>query len=307
MINDRPSVGILLMLGFCVLAPMGDALAKILAATMPIGFLLMVRFGFQAVALIPFIVLGRRPWRMRPRVLALSAIRTILHAIGIGTMFAALRYLPLAHAVAIAFVMPFLMLLLGHFILGEEVGMRRILACVAGFVGTLMVIQPSFVSVGWPAFLPLAVAFLFSLFMLVTRLIAKETDPISIQFVSGVMASGILMPLMLLGTWLHMPVLRFAEPSAADWVLLLAIGALGTCAHLLMTWSLRFAPSATLAPMQYLEIPIATLIGWIIFRDLPNGLATMGICITIASGLYIVIRERATAKTHHRGDPEATA
>ena len=63
-----------------------------------------------------------------------------------------------------------------------------------------------------------------------------------------------------------------------------------------MTWSLRFAPSATLAPMQYLEIPIATLIGWLMFSDLPNGLAALGIAITCAAGLYIILRERAMAR-----------
>ena len=78
--------------------------------------------------------------------------------------------------------------------------------------------------------------------------------------------------------------------------LLAAIGILGTLAHLLMTWSLRFAPSATLAPMQYLEIPVATMIGYLIFSDLPNGLAAIGIFITIASGLYIVLRERSIAR-----------
>ncbi len=306
MTDDRPLEGILLMLGFCVLAPMGDAIAKILAATIPIGFLLLIRFGFQAVALVPLIVVERRPWRMSPRVLALTAVRTVLHATGIGTMFAALRYLPLADAIAIAFVMPFLMLLLGHFVLGEEVGPRRTIACLVGFVGTLLVIQPSFANLGWPAFLPLGVAVMFALFMLVTRLIAKETDPISLQAVSGVMATGLLIPLLLLGTWLNIPALQIAAPSSQDWLLLMAIGALGTIAHLLMTWSLRFAPSATLAPMQYLEIPIATLIGWMIFQDLPNRMAALGICITIASGLYIVMREQAIARTRRRDARQAT-
>ena len=61
-----------------------------------------------------------------------------------------------------------------------------------------------------------------------------------------------------------------------------------------MTWSLRFAPSATLAPMQYLEIPAAAVIGWLVFSDFPNGLALIGIVVTVLAGLYIVMRERAT-------------
>ena len=78
--------------------------------------------------------------------------------------------------------------------------------------------------------------------------------------------------------------------------LLLLLGILGTSAHLVITWSLRFAPSATLAPMQYLEIPMATLVGYAIFGELPDGLAALGIAVTICAGLYVLWREgRASA------------
>jgi drug/metabolite transporter (DMT)-like permease len=92
-------------------------------------------------------------------------------------------------------------------------------------------------------------------------------------------------------------VLSFVTPTGQELLLLALIGILGTFAHLLMTWSLRFAPSATLAPMQYLEIPIATIIGYLAFRDWPNGLAQIGIMITIGSGLYIIFREQRLART----------
>ena len=77
--------------------------------------------------------------------------------------------------------------------------------------------------------------------------------------------------------------------------MLTATGVLGTFAHLLMTWGLRFAPTATLASMQYLEIPVAVLLGWMIFGDLPNALAALGIGLTISAGLYAVLRERRAA------------
>ena len=63
-----------------------------------------------------------------------------------------------------------------------------------------------------------------------------------------------------------------------------------------MTWSLRFAPSATLAPIQYLEIPFATLIGYLVFGDLPNRIAALGIAVTIAAGLYVLHRERRASR-----------
>lgn len=288
------------MLGFCIVAPMGDAVAKLLGQSVPLGQLLFVRFAIQAILLIPLVWLGRRMWKMRGRVLRLTVLRTVLHIFGIGAMFSALQYLPLADAVAIAFVMPFIMLLLGKYVLGEEVGRRRLIACIVGFIGTLLVVQPSFVEVGWPALLPVVVAVNFAVFMLVTRQIAKETDPIGLQAVSGVMAIVILGPILLLAQGGGVAPLQVAGVDGMEASLLIAIGILGTLAHLLMTWSLRFAPSATLAPMQYLEIPVATVIGFIIFSDLPNGLAAVGICITIASGLYIVLRERAIAQTAAR-------
>lgn len=290
---DRPLLGIALMLGFCILAPMGDATAKLLGETIPVAQLVTVRFALQVAFLAPLVALAPHTLRMNRRILALTALRTALHIVGIGAMFLSLVYLPIAEAVAIAFVMPFLLLLLGKYALGEEVGSRRLAACAVGFVGTLMVVQPSFAAFGAPALLPLLVAVVFALFMLVTRTIAKDVAPVALQFNSGLMASVVLVPAL---WWLNgtgLPQLDPVLPRGWAWVLLGLLGVLGTTAHLLMTWSLRFAPSATLAPMQYLEIPVATLIGWAVFGDLPNGLAAIGIAVTLAAGLYIVMRERA--------------
>lgn len=296
MIADRPVLGVLLMLGFCILAPAGDSIAKLLGATVPLLQLLMVRFGLQAVLLLPVIVASGRRLTMSPRVAWLTVARTLLHITGVGAMFLSLRFLPLADAVAIAFVMPFIMLLLGRFVLNEEVGSRRLAACAVGFIGTLLVVQPSFSEVGAPALLPLLVAVDFALFMLVTRQIAKEVDPVSLQALSGTMATVILMVFYCLTEVTGVLETKMIAPDWRTALLLLAIGAIGTLAHLLMTWSLRFAPSATLAPMQYLEIPVATIIGYMVFADLPNGLAALGIVITICAGLYIVFREHAMSR-----------
>lgn len=292
--TDRPFLGILLMLGFCVLAPLGDATAKLLGEGFSVGFLLFVRFLSQAVLLLPLVWLMQHPMPKGRRLLWFTALRTLLHIAGIALMFSALQHLPLADAIAIAFVGPFIMLLLGKVFLNEEVGAHRLAACAVGFVGTLLVVQPNFVEVGAPALLPVGVAVVFSLFMLVTRVIAKDVDPIGMQALSGVMA----VPVVALALLAFHDTGFFAlHPIAGtDWGMLLLLGGLGTVAHLLMTWSLRYAPSATLAPMQYLEIPIGTVIGYLVFRDLPNGLAAVGICITVAAGLYVILRERAISR-----------
>ena len=152
------------------------------------------------------------------------------------------------------------------------------------------------------ALLPVAVAFDCSIFMLITRSIAKECDPISLQATSGGISTAMLLFVWLL-VWLSagqgapydLTIMLPASEKIA-W-LLLAIGALGTAGHLCMTIALRFAPSATLAPLQYVEIPIATFLGRLLCEELPDGLAALGIMITIGAGIFVVMSERQTLST----------
>lgn len=293
---DRPLLGILLMVGFCVVIPFSDALAKLLGTDFPLMQLVVVRFAMQAILFTPLALMAGTRLFPSPRILGLTLLRAGLQVAGLLLMFSALRVLPLADAVAIAFVMPFLMLLLGRFFLNEEVGPRRLIACAVGFIGTLMVVQPSFAAVGWAALLPIGVAFAFAFFMLVTRAMSREIDPLALQGASGLVALPFVVPFLFFPVAEVAPLAGWVTPEGAQILLFVAFGVFGSIGHLLMTWSLRHAPSATLAPMQYLEIPVATLVGFAMFRDLPNGLAALGIAVTIASGLYIVFRERALSR-----------
>jgi drug/metabolite transporter (DMT)-like permease len=294
--SDRPLLGILLMLGFCMVIPFSDALAKLLGASFPLMQLVVVRFATQAILFVPMALTAGAVLFPSRRVLRLTVLRAGLQIAGLLLMFSALRVLPLADAIAIAFVMPFLMLLLGRFFLNEEVGPRRLMACVVGFVGTLMVVQPSFAAVGWGALLPIGVAFAFAFFMLVTRAMSREIDPLALQGASGLVALPLVVPFLFLPLADTSPLAGWVSPGGTEIWLLVALGISGSIGHLLMTWSLRYAPSATLAPMQYLEIPMATLVGFAMFRDLPNGLAALGIAVTMGAGLYIVFRERSLSR-----------
>lgn len=299
---DRPLLGVLLVVAFCVLAPLGDAIGKLLGA-LPLATLLLARYGVQAAIALPLLG-GRGGLALGPRIWRLTVLRTVLHVTALGSFFAALRFLPMADAVAISFVMPFILLILGR-LSGERVGPHRLAACAVGFAGTLMVVQPSFAAVGAPALLPLATAVLFSLFMLVTRVIAKEGDPIALQAASGLVATAILAPLVLIAAGRGWPDLSPVALAGREVLLLVGLGLLGTVAHLVMTFALRFAPSSTLAPMQYLELPFATLVGWAVFGDLPNGVAAAGIVVTIAAGLYVIHREHRMARAVREPAPPA--
>ncbi len=292
--TDRPVLGIALMLGFCAIAPLADATAKLLGPHLALAQIVFLRFALQAAILLPIVGMTARMLRTPPGVLAIIVLRTLLHILGIGTMIASLLYLPLADAVAIAYVMPFIMMLLGHWFLGEEVGWRRIAASIVGFLGTLLIVQPAFEDVGWPAFLPIAVAFIFAFFMLITRKLAGRVDEIAMQSTSALIALVILAPALLLLQPFDLAMFDWQPVGGQIALLVLLMGVAGTCAHLMMTWAVRYAPTATLAPIQYAEIPAAALVGWAIFADLPGPMATIGILITTSAGLYIILRERAT-------------
>jgi len=292
---DRPFLGIVLMLAFCVVIPFSDALAKILGTSIPLLQLIEVRFLAQAALFLPLTLWLGVTLYPTARAFRLTLWRTLLQIAGLGFMFTALRYLPLADAVAIAFVMPFIILLMGHVLLGEEVGPRRIAACIVGFCGTLLVLQPSFAAVGWPALLPLGVAVIFAVFTLITRVLAAEMSPLAMQSASALIAIPLLLPLAFLEVPGDPPPLSWVWPQNAQLWLLPVFGATGAIGHLLITASLRFAPAATLAPMQYLEIPVAAALGWLLFQELPNAMASFGITITILAGVYIIWRERAAS------------
>ena len=302
--SDRPFLGILCMLAFCILAPLGDVIAKLIGDSVPLMLVLIARFGLQFCLLIPVMLVVGIAFTLPRQIAWWMVLRSLLHIIGVGTMYLALRYLPIADALAIAFVMPFIMLILGKYVLDEAVGPRRLTACIIGFGGTLLVIQPSFVAVGAAAFLPLIVAVVFSIFMLITRIIAKSVDPIALQTHSGAIGTLTLIAIYaLVPAGLH-PDFGMVMPNLTLGLMLVAVGVLGTLAHLMMTISLRYAPSATVAPMQYLEIPIATILGWFVFHQLPNGLAQLGIIITIGAGLFIILMEHRLARSV---DPAGTA
>ena len=95
---DRPVLGVFLMLGFCVMAPLGDALAKLLGQQIGVGQLVAIRMGLQVLLLLPIVWWTRLTLRMSARVLRLTAVRAVLHVLGIGVMFTSLLYLPLGGA-----------------------------------------------------------------------------------------------------------------------------------------------------------------------------------------------------------------
>lgn len=294
--TDRILAGVALMLGFCLTAPMLDVAAKLASATLPVGQITAARFIVQCAMMAPFVwIMGQSLRVARAQWLAL-VFRAALLLISTFCFIAAIRVMPLADALAIVFVAPFIVLLVGKFYLGEDVGPRRVGAAMIGFVGVLFVIQPSFAAFGAVALFPLGTAIGFAFYILVTRGLSRRMHPVTLQFHTGLIASLLCLPLLLLAQGSGTELMDLVWPEGIAWLWLFGVGCFAAVSHMMMTYALSLAPSATLAPLQYLELPVATLLGYLMFQDFPNALTLTGITIIIGAGLYMIHRERVTAR-----------
>ena len=290
-IPDKLAGGFL-MVAFSVVAPSIDALAKLLAQELPPVEIALIRMSLQSFLLLPFLLV-RISWReLWPMQAHLHFLRGFFIASWTILLVTALRSMPLADAIAIFFVEPLILTLISRIFLGEQVGWRRLAAVAVGFVGALVVIQPSFAEVSWSATLPLGAAFCFASYLALTRKVVQKSDPFAMQFYAGFTAMVILGLITLTGGYLGVAELTSVWPDARAWLLLFCLGFIATCSHIVLVLAFRKAPASLLAPLQYFEIVGATLLGLIIFREFPNLTTWVGIGIIVGSGLYVIWREQ---------------
>ena len=290
--DDRTVLGIVLMLGFCITAPLIDVSSKLATLTIPVGQITLGRFVVQGALMLPVCALLGHGLRLAPALVPMLAWRAVCLILSTYCFVGAVRFMPIADALAIAFVEPFIILLIACFIYKEAVGPRRLAAVAVGFVGALFVIQPSFQVFGAVALLPMGTAFFFALYMLVTRSLSRRMHPIAMQFHTATIAAAICLPVLLITHALNVPTLTFVQPQGVAWVWIAGVGAASAVAHLFMTYALKYAPSSLLAPIHYTEIVTAVALGWAVFGDLPNQMSMLGIAIIVASGLYVFHREQ---------------
>ncbi|MEE9334300.1 MAG: DMT family transporter [Granulosicoccaceae bacterium] len=166
---------------------------------------------------------------------------------------------------------------------------------MAGFIGALLIIQPGSDTFSWASFLPLGSALFYAAYIATTRAYSNIDHPVAMQFASGLGATIILtMALLITNTWEGS---HFAPsvPTGEQWLWLLAVGFIAASGHLLVVMAVSRAPASLLAPLGYVEIIAATLLGWMVFDEWPDALSWMGIAVIVASGIYVFERERRVA------------
>ncbi|MFC6498941.1 DMT family transporter [Gemmobacter lanyuensis] len=294
--SDRILPGALLMIAFCVLAPLLDVCSKLATQTLPVGQVTLARFVVQSLVMLP-VVMWMGEWgRMDRRLFGMVVLRALFLVLSTYCFIAGISVMPIADALAIVFVEPFILLLMGKILFGEEVGPRRIAASIVGFAGALLVIQPAFATFGLVTLYPLGTAFLFAFYMLATRAISTRMHPVPMQLHTALAGTAICLPVILWAEGTGLPDLDPRMPQGIVWLWLFGVGFWASVSHMCMTYALKFAPSATLAPLHYFEIVVAVVLGYLVFSDFPNAMTWAGIAIITGSGLYVIWRERRSAQ-----------
>lgn len=293
---DSTLLGVSLMIAFCILAPLLDASAKLATDAIPVGQITAARFLVQAALMAPVALIMRLPLIPSPRFFAQLALRAALLLASTFSFVAATKHMPIANALAIVFIEPFFLLILGHLFFGNPIGPRRIVASIVGFVGALFVIQPSVDNYGWVALWPLMTAICFALYMLITQAMADGMHAVTQQLHTAILGTLMSVPVLIWANGSGIESLDPVVPQGIYWVWLFGVGFWAAVSHMCMTVALKFAPATTLAPLHYLELVTAVAIGYAIFGDFPRPLTWVGIAIIAGSGLYVVHHERITRR-----------
>lgn len=286
--------GLGLMVIAMFIAPAMDVIAKYLSGSINGIQVAQVRFAFQAVFLLPFIMLLKGSRSLMPRNLMLNTIRALVMATAITFFFTALKWMPVADAIAVFFVEPLILTILSGLFLGEKIGWPRRIAVLVGFIGALILVRPSYEVFGLVSLFPLGAAFLFAIYLILTSKLSKREDPLTMQFYSGLVGFVSLTIAIAIGEGVEIASISFNWPTPLEWFLLACAGFIGTVVHLMIVYAFQAAPASVLAPMNYLEIVSATALGYFIFGDFPDPLKWLGIAIIVASGMFVFWRESRT-------------
>jgi drug/metabolite transporter (DMT)-like permease len=282
---DRLKAVLLMCLAVTLFASL-DATAKYLGSDMgvPTAQIVWVRFLGQVLMMVAILGPTAIPGLLKTQRPRLQFLRSCLMAAITGLNFLAVQYLRLDQTTSIAFLAPLVVAALAGPMLGEYVGWRRALAIVVGFLGILIIVRPGF-SQFHPAFIASIASMLaYAVFMIVTRKLSDIDPPLVTLFYS--MLVGLIG-----GVFFAIPV--WVWPSSAfEWVLLLALGALGGSGHYLLIRAYRLAPASSISPFLYFQLLSMIVVEYSVFGDIPDRWTLIGSAVVIASGLYLVHRER---------------
>ena len=285
--TPHPLLGIGLMLSAMAILPFLDVVAKHLGRDgVPVLEIVWARLFFGTFVTLPFALKLAGPKGLVPNMPVMHGIRASFLIAATAFFFAALHYLSIADTLSIFFVQPLIVTLLSPVVLGETVGLRRWIAVLIGFMGTLIIIRPGFQELNPGVFLALGAGSSLAIYMLLTRKISGSAPAMVTTFYTSLMGA-IIMSVIVWFVW--------QTPTPSQWAFFVLLAVIANGGHYLIVKAYDHAEASLLAPLAYTEIVMATVAGWYFFGDFPDLWTFIGVGILIACAIYISLSERNRA------------
>ncbi|MGO4570508.1 DMT family transporter [Microvirga sp. 2TAF3] len=278
--------GTILMVVSTVFFACSDVVTKELAGKLPAIEVAWLRYVTFLLLVIPLLLTSGGGSVLRSHRPGLQVLRG-LGMVGSALLFTAgLPYLPVAEATAIYFISPIVIMALSIPFLGEMVGWRRWSAAFVGLVGVLLIIRPGTSAFEMAALLPLLGATCWAIAAVVTRKMSGR-DQAATTLAYSALVGVVLLTVLLPFAWV--------TPDWHEIALGLGMGVLSTMGHWLVILAYRHANASTIAPLSYVQLLWAGVLGYLVFGSVPDSWTVAGAAIIALSGLYTAYRERVRA------------
>ena len=289
MTAQNTKLGIWLMVATTFVFAMQDGISRHLAGEYNVLMVVMIRYWFFAAFVMA--VAARKAGGLRAAAATsqpgVQIFRGVLLATEICVMVLAFVMLGLVESHAIFTSYPLLVAALSGPILGEKVGWRRWTAIGVGFVGVLIILQPGFRVFQIEALVPLASAFMFALYGLMTRYAARRDSAATSFFYTGTVGAVVM---TIIGIW-------FWEPmQGTDWVWMAVLCVTGALGHWLLIKTYDVAEASAVQPFAYLQLVFAATLGITVFGESLEWNVALGAALVVAAGVFTLLRTRAKEK-----------
>jgi drug/metabolite transporter (DMT)-like permease len=281
-------IGIVLMIGAVACFACLDSCAKWLNRTMDPLQTASIRYVGSFLLVAAFFNPWTKTLLLRTHSLWRQCVRAGCLVVATLCAFSALRFLPLTEFTSITFSSPLIVALIAGPLLGEWLGFKRVIAVLIGFAGVLVVTRPGSHGVHPAVLLAGVTACANAFYSVATRLVAGHDSPETTLFYTGLVGSLLMVPIV--------PFVWTTPTSAPVWLAMVGLAAFGALGHWLLILAHKRAPASIVAPFFYVQLLWATLLGWLVFGEVPDRWALVGGAIVMGSGLYLLSRERAKHK-----------
>ena len=299
--NNNPKGIIFILLAMLVFS-VQDSIMKYIYNFASLYEIYLIRTLVSFVIILLFLKLTKKPIIFKTQYPLLTFCRVILFFFGFSFFYISLTVLPLGTATALFFVTPFLITIFAKFFLKEQIGPRRWLAVLIGFIGVYVILNPNFSNFDYMSLTPIVCALCYSLSMIIIKL-TSEIDSVYTQTFSFYIGAIIISVIFyfIIGDGLYNTIDHpasefifrewFVNLEISMW-LMVATGITASLAFIFVFTAYRIASPAAVSPFEYSILFWSSLSGWLFFNEIPDLKTVIGMLLIVCGGIYIFIREK---------------